>query len=277
MDFFKCPFCSYKWIREKCVIDELKLLECPQCGLCFLEIKQVELKSLYGKDYYQERAQYYFGEGNIRQFRKGLHILHQLKPQKGKLLDVGCGLGMFVKLAKHDGWEAKGVEISPFACAQARKDGLEVIEGELENLHLPSESFDVVTLWDAIEHFSDPFIKIKEIWRILKKDGLILLNTPNENSLLKNLAWLTYFMSFKKVTYPLKKLYHEYHWFYFRPRTLKQILKTYNFDILMFKTQPIPLIKARTSPLGKMVVFVFSLFERMTNSGYELFVIAKKG
>ena len=105
-----------------------------------------------------------------------------LEGKRGRLLDVGCGLGYFVKRAGDvPGWEAHGYEISPQAVAFARQTlGLTtVVCGKVETSGLPPGSFDVITLWDVIEHIPDPDPLLSYLHGLLAEDGLLCMHTPN--------------------------------------------------------------------------------------------------
>lgn len=105
-----------------------------------------------------------------------------LAGRSGRLLDVGCGLGYFVKrVAALPGWEAYGYEISPPAVAYARGTlGLANVScGRVEASGFAPRSFDVITLWDVIEHIPDPDPLLAYLCSLLTDDGLLCMHTPN--------------------------------------------------------------------------------------------------
>jgi 2-polyprenyl-3-methyl-5-hydroxy-6-metoxy-1,4-benzoquinol methylase len=105
-----------------------------------------------------------------------------LDGRRGRLLDVGCGLGYFVKRAGDvPGWEAYGYEISPHAVAFARQTlGLSnVFCGKVESSDFAPGSFDVITLWDVIEHIPDPDPLLTYLHGLLAHDGILCMHTPN--------------------------------------------------------------------------------------------------
>jgi 2-polyprenyl-3-methyl-5-hydroxy-6-metoxy-1,4-benzoquinol methylase len=254
-----------------------------------MQFNDEDLKELYSSDYYQERQEYYFNNSianpengnddeNIIAFGESLRNIVTLKPDKGKLLDVGCGLGIFLYLARQAGWETCGVDISPYAARYAReKFGLEVYDHDSIKQRVDqSGPFDVITLWDSIEHFPDPLGMLKQINSYLQDDGLLMLNTPNEESLLRYLAKTLYTVSSGLFTYPVRKLYHTYHLYYFNLFSLKKLLSLGGFEILSVEKKRIPIVKARGSSLEKTLVRLLSNGERILGKEYELEVIARK-
>jgi len=141
------------------------------------------------------------------------------------LLDVGCHIGVFLEIAQERGWEAWGVEPSRWAARQARSKGLRVIEGTLDDVHLTEEFFDVITMWDVIEHLTDPLRDLRKSYRLLRKGGLICIHTMNIESLFARLMgsrwpWLM-----------------EMHLYYFSPRTLGEMLRKAGFTVIKMINQ----------------------------------------
>lgn len=102
----------------------------------------------------------------------------------GYLLDVGCGDGCFLHRMKQRGWQVAGVDFDPAAVAAAREHyGLEIVLGDLLNARFPSAAFDAVTLNHVVEHLYAPLETLREVRRILRPSGVLVLVTPNPNSL----------------------------------------------------------------------------------------------
>lgn len=96
-----------------------------------------------------------------------------------RLLDVGCGSGAFLDHARSIGWQVMGVDFDPQAVSNARVRGLDVRAGGIEAVEDQVGSFDVVTISHVIEHVPDPAQLLKAAFRLLKKDGMLWLETPN--------------------------------------------------------------------------------------------------
>ena len=98
----------------------------------------------------------------------------------GRLLDVGCGTGVFLDAMRRRGWTVQGVEPTGAALAVARgRFGLDVFEGELADAAFPDASFDAVTLWYVIEHVPDPAALLAEVARVLRPGGIAVVSAPN--------------------------------------------------------------------------------------------------
>jgi SAM-dependent methyltransferase len=104
--------------------------------------------------------------------------------EPGRLLDVGCGPGFLLEAARERGWEAVGVDPSPFSVARARREGFEAHEGMLEDLDLETASFDALALLQVVEHMTDPRPLLAACRALLKPRGVLLVATPNPASLL---------------------------------------------------------------------------------------------
>ena len=107
--------------------------------------------------------------GLIKQYRNGAH-----------LLDIGCGEGFFLFNASRAGYTTKGIELSQDAAEYARREfGSDVEAKPFEELRFPENHFDVITLWQVLEHVPYPLMILKEVYRILKPEGLLALSTPD--------------------------------------------------------------------------------------------------
>ena len=107
-----------------------------------------------------------------------------------RLLDVGCSAGLFLNEARSAGFTVQGVELSPQSSEFARSHfGLDVHTGLLDTAPYEAESFDVITLFDVIEHVPDPLAELKAIRKLLKPGGLLLQSTPNIDGLFPRLSY----------------------------------------------------------------------------------------
>ncbi len=108
-----------------------------------------------------------------------LDLINSFQPNKGKILDIGAGTGDFLLTAQENGWQTIGVEPSPRAKGIAIKKGISFVEDTKE---LENHSFDVITMWHVLEHVPDLGAQIKELKRLLKADGTLIIAVPNYKS-----------------------------------------------------------------------------------------------
>ncbi len=108
-----------------------------------------------------------------------LKLINSLQNKKGSLLDIGAGTGEFLMIAKDNGWQTIGIEPSAKAREIAIQKGVSFSES-LKNLD--SFSFDVITMWHVLEHVPNLDNQIKELKRLLKPNGTLLIAVPNFNS-----------------------------------------------------------------------------------------------
>lgn len=101
----------------------------------------------------------------------------------GSLLDLGCGDGAFLRLARSCGWDVVGLDPDPKAVANCVKQGLKVLEGGIERFHRDRDLFDVITMSHVVEHLHDPVGVLKACHRLLKPGGRLWIETPNVASL----------------------------------------------------------------------------------------------
>ena len=98
-----------------------------------------------------------------------------------KMLDIGCANGEFLDYAKKYGWETYGIEISSEGYEICLNKGINISNYELKENKYGDNMFGCITMWDVIEHLINPLDELKEIHRILDKDGRLYISTPNLN------------------------------------------------------------------------------------------------
>jgi SAM-dependent methyltransferase len=151
-----------------------------------------------------------------------LRRLNELFPRRGKVLEIGSYLGIFLERVRKDGWDVTGLEPYPAVAEYSRSHyGLRVVDGTLPNSAFPDASFDAVIMLHVIEHMPDPARDVREIRRILKPDGVLVVETPRFDSLL-----------FKLLGRRERSVQNcAGHIFFFTGRTLRQLLERNGFQI----------------------------------------------
>lgn len=232
MEYIPCNLCGsdrYRFFIRKFDLD---LVKCRMCGLVYAcpRLTEQDLMKRYSADYFNNEYLPTFQatpdsynmdiiRGHYHQFL--ILAARHFAPGR-RLLDIGCGAGFFLKAAQEMGWEVEGVELSEAAANFAQKVlGLRVRQGKFENGGFPDESFDVVTLQDTLEHLSFPRQTLTEVRRVLKRGGLLMLNTPDLDSLSRRFlgpAWA--------VLSPAE------HLTYYTEKTLSGTLSRAGFEVL---------------------------------------------
>jgi SAM-dependent methyltransferase len=158
----------------------------------------------------------------------------------GRLLDVGCGLGYFLKaVRRHAGWEGFGIDPSPPAVdfARRRLALTNVRLGRGEDWPVEEGGFDVVTLWDVIEHVADPRPLLGRLRDLLREDGFLFLHTPNAKVQLLKAAVKRRVGGARDDAHYLEAKDHLH---LYRPGTLKALLHRTGFpDVAFTHLKPI--------------------------------------
>ena len=213
-----CPLCNSNTYIQVYPQHFPRIVTCVVCRLIYTNprLKSKYLEELYSEEYFKNDHSSVLGYSNylqdkeniIKTFDKRLSKIETFVPV-GKLLDVGCATGFFMYSAKMRGWKVEGVEISEYAASYVREHyGFKVHVGDIQRIDLPANTYDLITLWDVIEHLGNPIEAIKILKRALKKNGVLVFSTPDVRSLPAKLTkhkWIGYKLSDEHLTYFSKK------------------------------------------------------------------------
>jgi 2-polyprenyl-3-methyl-5-hydroxy-6-metoxy-1,4-benzoquinol methylase len=203
------------------------IVQCRQCGLVYTNPRLDDQDILGTYEAVEDRLYLEEREGRVLTFEHHLKPLEMLTghPERRALLDVGCHIGVFVEIAASHGWQAWGVDPSHWAVARARTRGLHVKQGTLETADLPEAAFDVVTMWDVVEHVPDPRRTLDRAYGLLRPGGLLVVHTIDIDS---------FFARMMGSRWPWLM---EMHIYYFSRRTLRAMLEKCGFRVLSDKPQ----------------------------------------
>ncbi len=193
MEHVPCNHCGREVTHG--VSNVSRLVRCVHCGLVFVNPRPVfeDLARQYEGPYFNCPEPTFGGyedyeadrEDIMRTFRGRLaRIRPLLGPGTPRLLDVGCATGIFLEVAREAGWSVEGLDISAYALSRARQKGLTIHRGTLTGASLPAATYDVITMWDLIEHVPDPVAVLLECRRLLRPGGVLAISTPDAGSLL---------------------------------------------------------------------------------------------
>lgn len=210
-----CPVCknkTYKVIHRK---EEFQLRVCSICSLVYLSPRLSNIAEVYLDNMSSSPSKYYelSHKYDSETFNKRLDLIEKFS-QKGKLLDIGCSTGTMLEIAEMHGWKALGIEPNPISSEICRSKKLNVYNGFFEKTFINSvtSNFDAVYMGDVIEHVPNPAEIIELSLKSLKIGGILMIVTPNFESLVARI-------------FQIKPLEHI---LYFTQNSIKYLLQ--NFD-----------------------------------------------
>jgi SAM-dependent methyltransferase len=251
LEYIDCDFCGknktslfleaeYKDTRER-----FKIVRCDNCGLIYLNPRPAkeEIARYYPPDSYYSYQDFSNRKFNYREWLKKIslegyynskNIFKKLiarflvpnfmivvpKERMGRLLDIGCGSGEFLNQMRNFGWEVYGVEINPESAIIGNKKGLTIFCGELESADFPDDYFDVVVLSQCLEHVYSPSSYLREIHRIIRPEGTLIIGVPNIECLESKI--------FEENWHALEVPRHLY---FFSVSSLRRYLEKYGFMV----------------------------------------------
>jgi 2-polyprenyl-3-methyl-5-hydroxy-6-metoxy-1,4-benzoquinol methylase len=168
--------------RHGVVFTELgiDILRCQDCGHVFSSYRADPHYTGFWGSEVAPAEHHYWSKARARMH--GDFFKHFIEGRSGRLLDMGSGLGFFLKaMAPYRDWDAYGCEISPAAVKYAREQlGLKNVQcSPLQDADLPRASFDIITLWDVLDHILRPDPLLSHARALLKNDGVLFIRTPN--------------------------------------------------------------------------------------------------
>lgn len=244
------------------------VVKCKNCGLVYVDPQPDVRSDHYDEQYYKEWRDAQLTK-RIAMWEKRVKELTQYK-SGGKLLDVGCGIGTFLLVARDNGFEAYGTEISRYSSEYTKQLGITVWYGELGEISLPEAYFDVITFWHCLEHVPNPFRNLQKALRSLKSNGLLVVAVPNLHDYIMQVLYLL-------VRRRRLRLFsindREVHLFHFSEKTMNAMLIKAGFKIIkteMDLSQVLPTKKM----LDRLAVFFHLVLRK--NYGMAIKVYATK-
>lgn len=231
-----CNLCgadNFDILFDQGVAQSARIVKCRECGLIYanprnagVDAEDYEtappeeiLKGVESDTSHPFRWRYDKEKFQTRDFDDTFRLLQKLHPEKGHVVEVGSSLGFLLRRFIDDGWEATGVDPwqeVPFFTREVQ--GFDTIPLTLEQAKLPSESADVVILLHVIEHVPDPLETMREIWRVLKPGGHMVLETPRYDTFM-----------FKLMGRRERSLRMDGHIYFYSDETLKQSFQKAGF------------------------------------------------
>lgn len=176
-----CPVCSGDQFKSLFVKAGESFVRCESCTLTLINPPPDLANSTATYDENYSEAYIVKSEKKLKRTRKWVRRMQRRFVRRGRWLDVGCSAGFVVKAASEAGFDAHGVEVEAAAVDYARTQlSLANVRcGYLEDQAYSDGEFDVISLYDVIEHVPDLNQLVIELERILSPDGVIEIRTPN--------------------------------------------------------------------------------------------------
>ena len=285
-----CPVCGSARAHLRYRIARFRVYDCEECSLVYLwpRLSEREVREMFARLYTE-------GEGSVPELRSYYGFTYEDSPDNplvqlyerwldgieavrkpGRLLDIGCGTGLFLAIARRRGWEPHGIDDCAEATAHARSHfGLEVRDGEFGAFAAEGLRFDAITMWDIIEHAREPVSLLEAARGVLAPGGVIGLSTPNQKSVLDVAAGAIYRASFGRITWPLEKFYIEQHFLYFSPDTLADALSRAGLALVSLRRELTDLRRLALSPLNAVALRVLFAIARATGLENRIYALAR--
>jgi len=223
----RCPGCLNGRTKLHVIKNCYPIQRCLDCELLFVhpQPSKEEIGKLYSASYFS-RGNKYVVALDSRQDPNWLNDQSKVQLVKrwcsgGNLLDIGCALGGFLGVAKEHGFAVEGVEIGEYAAEQARdRFHIKVINGDIYSANLAPESYDVITMWDVIEHLTDPDLALEKITTALRPRGYVAFSTGDVSS-----AWARITGKHWQLLTPPQHLY------FFSPASVSRLLKRHDLSV----------------------------------------------
>ena len=218
-----CELCGFDGSMDP-VYPNYGIMACPNCSLVFYS-GEADPKKLYNKEYFHGgEYRNYLGDKSIlqRNFLDRIKLLRKFN-STGRLLEIGSAYGFFLDLARHH-WQVRGTEIAPEPAAYAREYlDLDVECVDFVSLLDEPDEYDIICMWDTIEHLNNPVSYLDKAHRWLKPEGIIAITTGDIGSLLAR---------FQGERWRL--IHPPTHLFYFSKETLSRALVQCGMEVVHF-------------------------------------------
>jgi 2-polyprenyl-3-methyl-5-hydroxy-6-metoxy-1,4-benzoquinol methylase len=285
----RCPVCDADRIERGYDLGEFEVLTCGSCRTAWRSnmYTPAQIAAMYEDEPYEEHP--FFGYDSdaeslrkvprYRRFEHGLEVLER-EVSGRRLLDVGCGAGTFLAIAAGRGWDVHGVEMNRALCDDAERavGPNRIVCGAFEALDPSEMRYDVITMWDVIEHVLDPVAFIARAQAMLRPGGVLVMCTPDEESLLANTGKAIHRVSGGRWFYPALALHPRYHTFFFSGTSLENVLSARGMELVESYSQA---AFAAHSPLAsraqKLVIAAIERVAAPRDRRYERVVFARTG
>lgn len=213
------------------------VVQCVNCSFYFVEpeinFSEDVWNKLYGDEYFSTMTRWW-ARKRKRDIKGRFDRLERQSKSKIKtFLDIGSGEGYFLIEASRRGWETHGIDISDNRIEEVKNVDISFRNEDLFSANYPDNYFDCVFMDSVLEHVPNPLAYLKEMNRVMKKNGVLYIGVPNEDSLFNDTKKIVNMLSGKNdYSIRIKPFVSPYHINGFTKKTLKLAAKNSNFDVL---------------------------------------------
>ena len=209
-----------------------------RCAVCGLGVTYPRPSSARAEDHHRRtysRAAYVdnylrnYAPFLAHAYQRGLERIRAADARAVRLLDVGCGFGYFLNLARSEGYEVQGVEVASALAAEARsRYGIFVLPTALHDAPTATDAYDVVTAWDVLEHCPEPRAALADIVLRLKRGGILLVQVPDYSFAGRDLP-AAFLSRYVDRMYPMSPAQHALH---YTPEALTVLLESHGAEVI---------------------------------------------
>jgi len=272
----QCPVGCYDTLDvTDIILPEGPLYRCSNCGQLVSSCTQERYDQTM-QDFNSDKGTMPAGKSAARHSQRIGAILRQaMRTIQGdamdiSLLDIGCSSGSVLQIAQDMGIaDVRGVEPAPKAAATAQKLGFDVFSGYLHDAAYPYNSFDIITMFEVIEHLPETASVAHEVHRILRPGGLWLIGTANAES------WTAKHLREQWEYFSIAQ--NGGHISFFNPKSVKELARRNDFEVAYIHTKRVLHVPPQQRTLlGKIKDEVMALPARITGNGHDMLVALRK-
>lgn len=231
-----CLVCGSFLLRELSEYLDGKMCSCMNCGFVFAKPIPTEQELIAHYEGYDRND--YLSPITVKRYHEILDMLEPFR-KTNKLIDVGCGIGLFAEVAVERGWEVYGTEFTEEAISICKEKGIVMNQGVLDVNNYELGQFDVVTSFEVIEHVNNPVEEIQSFKKLLRPNGALYLTTPNFNSISRFLNG----PKWSVICYPE-------HLCYYTPKTIHKLLANQKFGKKWITTTGVSITRFKKAAHG---------------------------
>jgi len=253
--------------------DEADVYKCGKCTHLFSQNVIPLPEEIYSPDYFFKEHEKFFANPDIKLYKNICSIINQSKSKDSSIVDIGCGTGSFLEYLKSNGFRnLTGIDL-----IENSDNDIEYVQKNILD-YTPNYKFEVVVSNMNIEHIEELDLYINKVSNILSDEGVFVINTINDGSLMYFFAKVLYKINIKFIA---KRLYSPHHVNHFNLNSLEFLLKKHNYKLeaRIVKNYPLSSVDVSIGLAGfaqKIIIFIVFLASSFGSYGISQTQIFKK-